>query len=366
MSSSAFVPRWASPPGDTIRDALAQRNLTELDLTTALGLSAKDTSAVLSGDRALTIGIAEDLSQVVGGTVDFWMARDSQYRADLSRLDADEWVAHLPIADMKSLGWISSEADDWLEEIDECLQFFEVQSVEEWRSVQAASRSHTMFRSSTVHSADDFAVAAWLQQCDRELSELRCDSWDADAFADMLPDLRRLSEIRDPAEFLPRLQADCASVGVAVGVVRAPHRCPISGAAQCWASGQRGIALTARFLADDHLWFTFFHEAAHLLLHDPHTLFVDDIDRSAEPATSLEEQEADEFAGHTLVPIEFESAVSAARREPFKLRRLAHEIGISTGVLVGHLQHKGVVPYRSRLNKLKHRYQWDGPTLGRA
>jgi hypothetical protein len=25
-----------------------------------------------------------------------------------------------------------------------------------------------------------------------------------------------------------------------------------------------------------------------------------------------------------------------------------------------------VVPYRSRLNKLKHRYQWDGPTLGRA
>ena len=71
MSAGAFVPRWASPPGDTIRDALTQRRLTELDLKTALRLSAADTSAVLSGDRAITIGMAENLSQIVGGTVDF-------------------------------------------------------------------------------------------------------------------------------------------------------------------------------------------------------------------------------------------------------------------------------------------------------
>ena len=70
------------------------------------------------------------------------------------------------------------------------------------------------------------------------------------------------------------------------------------------------------------MWFTFFHEAAHLLLHDPHTLFVDEIDGSAEPAASPEEREADDFAGQLLVPLEFESAVSAARREPFKLRNL--------------------------------------------
>jgi len=365
MSASAFVPRWASPPGDTIRDALAQRSLTELDLKKALRLSAVDTSAILSGDRALTIGIAEDLSTIVGGTVDFWMTRDSQYRADLERLVADDWVAHLPVADMKAFGWIRPQADDWVEVIDECLQFFDVRSIEEWRAGQSA-RIPALFRSSSVQSSDEFAVAAWLRQCERELSEIRCAPWDSRAFAALLPELLRLSQLRDPAQFLPRLQAECAAVGVAVGVIRPPRRCAVSGAARRLASGHRSIALTARFLADDHLWFTFAHEAAHLLLHDPDTLFIDDIDRTVGPAASPEEAAADELAGRMLVPVEFEAAVSAARREPFTLRRLAHEIGVSTGVLVGHLQHTGVVPFRSRLNRLKYRYRWDGPSLGKA
>ena len=30
-----------------------------------------------------------------------------------------------------------------------------------------------------------------------------------------------------------------------------------------------------RYLANDHFWFTFFHEAAHLLLHSRKTVFLD-------------------------------------------------------------------------------------------
>ena len=37
------------------------------------------------------------------------------------------------------------------------------------------------------------------------------------------------------------------------------------------------IQLSARHKSDDHLWFSFFHEAAHVLLHSKKSVFVDEL-----------------------------------------------------------------------------------------
>jgi hypothetical protein len=79
-----------------------------------------------------------------------------------------------------------------------------------------------------------------------------------------------------------------------------------------------------------------------------------------------DEAAADRYAGSILVPPEYERALAAGRRSAFELHRLAREIGVSTGIVVGQLQHRGVLGYSTRLNRLKHRYTWDGTTLERA
>jgi plasmid maintenance system antidote protein VapI len=361
-----FVPRWASPPGDTIRDALGEQRVDRRSLAEALELSDDDLTVLLEGKAPFTLTLAERLSSAIGGSVEFWMTRDGQYHADRSRVIADEWAQRMPLKDMATFGWIPPDVGDWVEQIDECLRFFDVESPEAWQADHEAQSQLTRFRSSKVLERDEFAVAAWLRQCEVELSQIPCRDYDRDAFAALLPRLLPLTRVRDPRRFLVELQERCADVGVAVGVVRAPHGCPVSGAARRLDNGQPSIALSARHRADDHLWFTFFHEAAHLLLHDTDALYLDEIELDSDPAPSADEAEADEFAGMLLVPKEYDERLVRARQSPFELRRIAGEIGVSVGIVIGQLQHRGVLAYGTRLNKLKTRYKWNGPSLEKA
>lgn len=366
MSDTDFIPRWASPPGDTIKDALEERSLNKDALVRALAFAPDRVQQLLDGGLPLTIDVADRLTRLIGGTVEFWMTRDGQYHADVARVAADEWAQHVPAREMAAFGWISDDTDDWVARIDACLRFFDVKDVRSWETNQNLLRSRTRFRSSQVIEADDYAVAAWLRQSEVELSEIGCAEWDRDALVSLLPRLLPLTRISEPGNFLPILTKRCAEVGVAVKVTRAPRKCPISGAARRLPNGQRSIALTGRYRADDHLWFTFFHEAAHLVLHDSDVVYLDEIEPSTDAAATPDELEADQYASEILVPPRFESALASARRAPFELRRLAREIGVSTGIAIGHLQHRGVLGYRSRFNRLKIRYMWDGPNLERV
>jgi HTH-type transcriptional regulator / antitoxin HigA len=366
MSDTDFVPRWASPPGDTIRDALDEQRLDPRSLAATLELADDEFGEFLAGVIPLTVKRAERLSSTIGGSIEFWMTRDGQYRADRSRVAADAWAQRMPISEMATLGWIATGVNDWVDQIDACLRFFDVATPEVWEADHEALAKRTRFRSSPALTADEFAVAAWLRQCEVELSKIRCHPWDRDAFAALLPQLLPLTRERDPRRFLPTLQARCAEVGVAVGVVRPPRGCPVSGAARQLANGQPSIALSGRHRADDQLWFTFFHEAAHLLLHGTDALYLDAIALESDPPSSADEVEADDFAGTLLVPTEFEDRLADAKQAPFELGSIAGEIGVSIGIVIGHLQHRGVLGYKTRLNRLKHRYKWNGPTLEKA
>lgn len=365
MTDADFIPRWASPPGDTIRDALDEQRLERSTLATALDLADEEFDVFMAGNMPLTVRLADRLSATIGGSIEFWMTRDGQYRADRARLVADVWAQRMPLKDMVTFGWIEGGVGDWVEQIEACLHFFGVATPEVWEADREALAARTHFRSSPTLRTDAFAVAAWLRQCEVQLSRVRCASWDRESFAALLPQLLPLTRERDPHRFLSVLEARCAEVGVAVGLIRAPHGCPVSGAARQLSSGQPSIALSGRYLSDDHLWFTFFHEAAHLVLHRTDAVYLDEIEHDPEPS-SADEAEADEFAGTLLVPKQYEGRLARAKQAPYELRTIADEIGVGLGIVIGHLQHRGVLGYKTRFNRLKRRYKWSGASLEMA
>jgi hypothetical protein len=85
------------------------------------------------------------------------------------------------------------------------------------------------------------------------------------------------------------------------------HTC-ISGCARRLTQKKALIALTVRYGADDQIWFTFFHEIAHILVHRKRHEFildnaVEDLgDRVVDPEMQSEEEEANRFAADTLIP----------------------------------------------------------------
>ncbi|MCP3962155.1 MAG: ImmA/IrrE family metallo-endopeptidase [bacterium] len=353
-NSQEFRPDWVSAPGDTIADILKERELSVAEFAQRIGHTTQDTTDLLQGRATITIGVARRLERALGASVEFWMSRDYQYRQDIGGLYADEkeWLAEFPIGDMIKFGWIDPVPRP-SEEADACLRFFDVPSIAAWRKAYAGIEKTLAFRTSPSFDSRPGSVLAWLRQGEIEAKKIQCEAWNADRFKQSLKEIRSLTRKKDPAHFLPELIRHCARSGVAVAIVRAPAGCRASGATRFLSPKKALLLLSFRYLTDDHFWFTFFHEAGHLVLHGKNSLFLEATDTSL----TAEEQEANEFAARTLVPATFLPELLRLPANGREVIRFARRLGVSPGIVVGQLQHlEKIKP--NWLNGLKRRYTW--------
>jgi plasmid maintenance system antidote protein VapI len=358
--TSTFEPDWLSPPGETIRHILRERRLNTSDLVPRLELSAFDFEALISGSLEISPLLAQRLEDVVGMSAQFWERREQQYRADQRRLtdrarapSARDWIRDLPVQDMVKFGWIR-RTNAIADKEAECLRFFGVQSIGEWHAAYQSPLLVAAFRTSAAYPSSPPAVAAWLRQAELTAERIPCSPWNRDRLRQMLPELRSLTRRKEPGLFLSELRQKCAECGVAVVVIPAPAGCRASGATKFIDDGRKAlIVLSHRYKSDDQFWFSFFHEVAHLLLHEADMLFLED----GGEVSFEEEAEANEFAARTLIPTEWHPAVMAVTLRTRDVIRLSVKIGVSPGILVGQLQHLGRIG-PARLNGLKRRFDW--------
>ena len=365
--SEEFIPSWSSAPGDTMLDILRQRNLSTTAFANTMGLTIEEIHNLIEGRATITITIARQLADVLGSSVSFWMSRDFQYRQDAQRLDADNlqrWIRELPLGDMIKFGWLIPTPYP-SEEIAASLRFFAVSSVSAWRERYASLHDATTFRTSPSLDSRPASVATWLRRGEVEAEQIDCEPWHPERFAGSLTDIRLLSKYKDPNRFLPQLQTICSRGGVAVVIVRTPSGCRASGATRFVSREKAILQLSFRHLTDDHFWFTFFHEAGHLLLHGERNLFTAALNRKPiwileglEAENSEEEQQANHFAARCLIPDNFQQQLFELPISHTHIVRFAVQLGISPGIVVGQLQHLGRIGF-DQMNSLKRRYTWD-------
>jgi hypothetical protein len=165
---------------------------------------------------------------------------------------------------------------------------------------------------------------------------------------------------------LEKAQAICSRAGVALVLVPELPGTRISGCARWLSDTNALIGLTIRYKTDDQLWFTFFHEVAHILLHRDRQTFV--IDNAAEdmgdevvdPEMVKYEEEANRFAADTLIPPAKLAKLLTRTRDELTndvIHDFAKAIGIGPGIVVGRLQHDGVLEHWQG-NKLKQNLEW--------
>jgi len=275
-----FQPDWASPPGETIAQILERRDLSPLQFAERIGRTPKEVEQLLIGNEKITVETAQKLERFLGGSVAFWMIRELQYREDQARLASDvvpdsqeQWLGDLPMGDMQKFGWIKPISRSGA--LEECLRFFDTPDFETWRQKYGGLLRQAAFKASRSFPANPSATAAWLRRAEIQAEQINCGPWNAGRFRLVLAKVRELSRKRDPDIFLPELRKQCAECGVAVVVLRAPTGCRASGATRFLSSEKALLLLSFRYLSDDHFWFTFFHEAAHLLLHDRAAVFLE-------------------------------------------------------------------------------------------
>jgi hypothetical protein len=102
------------------------------------------------------------------------------------------------------------------------------------------------------------------------------------------------------------------------------------------------VIQSLRYRTDDQFWFTFFHEAAHILLHGKRALFVDEAGAEKTPA----EDEADKFAADLLIPpTRCKELLASGPLSRARVLAFAGEIGVAPGIVVGRLQHDKAIPF---------------------
>jgi HTH-type transcriptional regulator / antitoxin HigA len=231
-----------------------------------------------------------------------------------------------------------------------------VPDVKTWRLKYSELMKTTSFRTSPTFKTDQAATAAWLRYGEISAQKIECKKWDEDLFEKVLFEIKALTRKKNPEDFIPELTRACSECGVAVIISRTPSGCRASGATKFINNDKAMLLLSFRYLSDDHFWFTFYHEAGHIMLHKSKSPIIEE--NTGSKNYSDEEKEANLFAGEVLIPRELQNELYSLRGNKRKIISFAMKAGVSPGIVVGQMQYRGIIDHKY-LNSYKRRYNWD-------
>lgn len=352
-----YEPDYAVPPGEILEEHLEVRQLSQAEFARRCGRSPKLISEIIAGKAPVEPLTALQFEKVLGMDAGIWMGIETDYRLHEEReaearkaAEQVEWAKKFPIADLVKRGIVpkpSSTAD----RVSALLSFFGVASVEAWGNKRRMSQ--VAYRHSPSFKSDEFALETWLRLGELEAEQIECADYNEARFKQTLARVRTLTATPINAT-IAQTEDLCKEAGVVLAIVKPLPRTALSGVSRWLTPRKALIQLSARHMSDDHLWFSFFHEAAHLLLHGKKSVFV----HEGNGESSESEIEANEWASNFLVPRQcWEEFVGSSSFTRADVRRFATEQGIAPGIVVGRLHHEKRLPW-SHLRDMKASLSW--------
>ncbi len=360
-ATNQYNPDYAVPPGWVLEEELEARGISQAEFSRRCGRSAKLISEIIAGKAPIEPETAIQFDRVLGGGADIWLRMESKYRLRLAQLaeakraaESAGWAKKFPIKELLARNVIAKPSSD-VDAVSKLLSFFGVASVDAWQAKY--NSASVAYRHSPSFESDDTVLATWLRLGEIEAEQTKCADYNAATFKQSLGRIRALTRTTT-SRTLMEAKSLCNESGVVLVFVKPLPKAALSGVAW-WLSPRKAvIQLSARHRTDDHLWFSFFHEAAHLLLHNKKHIFIDSpSDNTSKDKITQDDTEADVWASDFLVPRpDWSQFVAASPLTGPAVRQFAGQQGIAPGIVVGRLQHEGHLRW-SQLNELKTRLQ---------
>jgi HTH-type transcriptional regulator/antitoxin HigA len=369
VGKNTYKPDFVVPPGEILEETLKARNLGKGEFAQRTGLSMKTISLILAGKAPILPDTALQFEQVLGVSAELWTGLETRYRLALARreaLRADEelasWAKRFPNRELVKRGVIPKNAKGV--ELGRCiLSFFGVANQAAWQSIYGGILAGTTGSKNALSAAASFRrsafvapspekLATWLRLAELAAQEVDTAPFDKRNFERAIRQARELT-VDAPEQFHPRLFKLCAQSGVAFVLVPAIPGCGTYGATRWLSKGKAILVLSNLRKSDDHFWFSFFHEAGHILLHSKDETFIE----GCESIQEVKEAEADRFAREILIPKDiWDEFVQASRFYEDDILSFSRRAGIAPGIVVGFLQHDGLIK-KEWHNRLKRKFE---------
>lgn len=355
QKTNQYFPQSRPHPGEILSEKLDEMGIGPKEFAARTNKPEQTITAILYGRSSITSDMAVQFEQVTSIPVSFWLTNQQRYDEYQARLkyqkllkEAEKWTRLFPTLEMAKLGWIQSSGDLKQKTVS-LFDFFQISSTESWKKIFLKSRLKVQFRISLANTNEPYALSAWLRQGEIQASALCAPAYSKNNFIDALPKIKSIMASQPP-DFFDQIQQLCLSAGVKIVHTSCLPKAPINGATR-WFKDSPLIQLSGRHKRNDIFWFTFFHEAGHILLHGKKEIFLENVDYDAKEKEK--EEEANEFAVKWTLNKTHEKEITSIKGiSDDQIVSFAEKFGTHPGIIVGRLQYLGYLKH-SEKNYLK-------------
>lgn len=335
------------PVRATIQNTLAQRQWAQADLARVLGWSVQALSEIMQGKRRLDATMALELAAIVNSTPEELLAQQAAHELEsigksdttIARLNSIKQRAEVeklaPVRELVKRGAISAKTPEQ--------QLRDVKALLEITDVNDDPPYLVSTRRVQSHGPLTRSQKSWVGLVRKRAREIEPQPYGEAAFEALARSLPQ--EIHEPADF-ERLPERFAETGVRLVHVPSLPGGRIDGVSMGLDSTPM-IGLSARGKRIDRVLFSLLHECAHILSgHWREGNFQ--IHEGGVVGNQQVEDEVNEMAEAWIFP---RGLPSVGTLNANRLGELAEELGVSRALIIGQLQHRGVIPWSSVLSR---------------
>ena len=336
-------------PGVTLSEKLEEMGMSVKEFAVRVTKPEKTIFAVLNGNSSITTEMAVSFETVTKIPASFWLRKQQMYDEYLVRKKKEEdakesiaWMRLFPYAEMVKRDWIPA-AKTPEERVRILFEYFSVNSEKAWADYYLNQQLKLAFRISLSSAKDPHAMSVWLRQGELQAqAEGLNTEFDVKKLRLSLPAMKQLM-VDEPDDFFARLQAICHSCGMILIATPTLPKAPVNGATR-WYRDTPVIQLSGRYKGYDNLWFNFFHEVGHILLHGKKDIFLDNAGLTV--LDEAKEREADAFASDILLsPKDEHDFLSNNSFSKTVILESAKKYNTHPSILVGRLKHLKIMEF---------------------
>ena len=344
MSELDKLNEYVVAPGKTILELLEVNCMTQLDLANKTGVNKKTINEIINGKAPITTSTALKLEYVFNMPASFWNNLESNYRESLERekdilsiKEDEKYLINIPYTEMAKRNWDYIEKTrNPYEKVVNLRKFFSVASL----GFDTELKRKLAFRKSKNEKFSYDSLYCWLRYGEIQSNKDEYPKFNIEKLKKGTNEIRKLANkpFLEQYENIKKILKECG-----IALIFEPHlpNTYVNGVSYKLTCDKAIIMLSDRGKKDDILWFTLFHEIAHLIKHSKKEVFIDLEDAE----TNDIESEADEFAKNTLIPnsVYNEFVKSNVFYNENIIKDFSKKNNISTGIIVGRLQKDGII-----------------------
>lgn len=361
MISNSFYPDWDYEPSDIIKTFMDIKNIkmSMLDMGQKVVINELLTNDIMPTHDSIQI-----LSEIFNTDAVFWENIFKQYEHNVIRFketEIDENYIEFNdlLNEISKKDWLSKSKYKSINQAN-LKAFFNTPSHEPLDSAIIIEKTieASKFKRIGDYVSSELNLATLVQKAEWELKKQNITApWNPRLFSENLQKIKLLSKKRGMDNFSSGLNELCNAAGVGLVILETLPKTPIRGISKFTDDGKPLIVITTKYNKDYIFWQTFFHEAAHLILHSERKI---NLDEEMPLLTDPVEVEADNYMVSTLLhPFQLSEIIE---KIDFKLMKkdqlsswrnianVAEQIQISPSLLTGLLKREDKIPY-SYFNK---------------